>query len=667
MAELFLSIVNMSISACWLVLAVLLLRLVLKKAPKWIICLLWGFAGLRLVMPFSLESIFSLIPSAETVSPEIMTDTNPSVNTGIPALNNTINPVISDSFAPEIGASANPLQILVPIAAAVWLVGMAALLIYTLVSFLRLKKKIGTAVLLRDNIYQSENVASPFVLGIIKPKIYLPFNMNERDVQLVIAHENAHIKRKDHLWKPLGFLILTLHWFNPLVWLGYVLLCRDIELACDERVIKGLDNVQRADYSQALLTCSVNRRSVAACPLAFGEVSVKDRVKSALSYKKPAFWVVVVAVVASVAVAVCFLTNPKKDKEYYDPGYSVQVLDETYIGTTQLPEKTDTYYFDVLNGTKGKLSNGARFEITECNLQQGKLTVKLSGAALYSTTEVEPVVVKKIVVEEGSDGVVLTDKQYTHFYTFSFVRTQSLDEAENAKTLKEDFERIVAEKESIKTKSNLEYSATVRGLINQLDTACLSALQNEKQYYEYYVALKEASSFATRAYEDFVVCKYQSGSIGATLISAYEFSVQKQITQNIISLLDGTGTYYQIEFSFSRLEQDSEYFKQISILSKQIYNCTSNDEAERISTNLDTLIASMKSEAEFEVGQVYSGLDDDMNEMLLQYFYNMISSLEHFQEQNSKALELIDCGGNFACCSQLFSKLEMAIFLCNLI
>ncbi|MBQ2964386.1 MAG: M56 family metallopeptidase [Clostridia bacterium] len=429
MAELFLSIVNMSISACWLVLAVLLLRLVLKKAPKWIICLLWGFAGLRLVMPFLLESIFSLIPSAETVSPEIMTATSPSVNTGIPALNNTINPVISESFAPEIGASANPLQILVPIAAAVWLVGIAVLLIYTLVSFLRLKKKIGTAVLLRDNIYQSENVASPFVLGIINPKIYLPFNMSEQDTLLVIAHENAHIKRKDHLWKPLGFLILTLHWFNPLVWLGYVLLCRDIELACDERVVKGLDNVHRADYSQALLTCSINRRMIAACPLAFGEVSVKDRVKSVLSYKKPAFWIIVVAVVASVAVAVCFLTNPKKDKEYYDSGYSLQIVDETYIGTTQLPEKTDTYYFDVLNGTKGKLSNGARFKITECNLQQGKLTVKLSGAALYSTTEAEPVALKEIVVEEGSDGVVLTDKQYTHYYTFSFVRTQSLDEA----------------------------------------------------------------------------------------------------------------------------------------------------------------------------------------------------------------------------------------------
>lgn len=429
MTEFFLSIVNMSISASWLLLAVLLLRLLLKKAPKWINVLLWGIAGLRLVMPFSFESIFSLIPSAETITTEIMTNTSPAINTGIPALNHTINPVISESFAPEIGISANPLQILIPIMSVVWLVGIVALSIYTLISFLRLKSKIGTAVLLRDNIFQSENVASPFVLGIIKPKIYLPFNISEQDKELVIAHENAHIRRKDHFWKPLGFLILTLHWFNPLVWLGYVLLCRDIELACDEKVVKDLSNEQRADYSQALLTCSINRRMIAACPLAFGEVSVKDRVKSVLSYKKPAFWIIVVAVVASVAVAVCFLTNPKKDKEYYDPGYSLQIVDETYIGTTQLPEKTDTYYFDVSNGTKGKLSNGARFEITMCNLQQGKLKVKLSGTALYSTTEVEPAAIKEIVVEEFTDGIVLTDKRNGHFYTFSFVRTQSLEEA----------------------------------------------------------------------------------------------------------------------------------------------------------------------------------------------------------------------------------------------
>ena len=310
MTEFFLKIVNMSISASWIVLAVLLLRLLLKKAPKWINVILWGIVGLRLVMPFTLESVFSLIPSAETVNPEIMMDKTPQINTGVPIINNAINPVISESFTPAPMDSANPLQIWIPIFALVWVIGIVAMVLYTVISFLRVKRKIGTAVLLCDNIYQSESVVSPFVLGILRPKIYLPFNMNEQDMAQVIAHENAHISRKDHLWKPLGFLILTLHWFNPLMWLGYVLLCRDIELACDEKVVKTLNNEQKADYSQALLACSVNRRIIAACPLAFGEVGVKKRIKSVLNYKKPAFWLVLTAIVLSVVVAVCFLTNP---------------------------------------------------------------------------------------------------------------------------------------------------------------------------------------------------------------------------------------------------------------------------------------------------------------------------------------------------------------------
>ena len=311
MSEIFLKIINMSISASYIVLAVLLLRLLLKKAPKWITVVLWGIVAVRLICPFSIESVLSLIPSSEVVSPTIMTDKTPTINTGIPIINSTLNPIISDSFTPNPGDSANPLQIWIPVLTTIWIVGMVALLIYTVISYAKVKRKIGTAVLLRENIYQSENVVSPFVLGIIKSKIYLPFNMSEKDMEHVVAHETAHIRRKDHLWKPLGFLLLTLHWFNPLMWLGYVLLCRDIELACDEKVIKELDHDARADYSEALLTCSVNRRMIVACPLAFGEVGVKNRVKSVLNYKKPAFWIIIAAVVACVVVAVCFLTNPK--------------------------------------------------------------------------------------------------------------------------------------------------------------------------------------------------------------------------------------------------------------------------------------------------------------------------------------------------------------------
>lgn len=304
----------MSISASWIVLAVLLLRLLLKKAPKWITVLLWGIVAIRLICPFSIESVMSLIPSAETISPEIMMDRTPEINSGVPIINNIVNPFISESFTPNPATSANPLQLWIPTFAVIWLVGIIGLVLYTIISYVRVKRKIGTAILLRDNIFQSDNVISPFVLGIIKPKIYLPFNMNEQDMEHVVAHEQAHINRKDHWWKPLGFLILTLHWFNPVMWLGYVLLCRDIELACDEKVIKELNTEQKADYSQALLNCSVNRRMIAACPLAFGEVGVKDRVKSILNYKKPAFWIIVVAVIASVAVAVCFLTNPTSNK-----------------------------------------------------------------------------------------------------------------------------------------------------------------------------------------------------------------------------------------------------------------------------------------------------------------------------------------------------------------
>lgn len=237
-------------------------------------------------------------------------DTVPSVQTGVPAINNVINPVIGSSLAPAPGASANPLQIWIPILSMIWVAGVAILFVYTAVSYWRLRRKVSEAVILRDNIFQSENVASPFVLGIIKPRIYLPFNMNGQDLEHVVAHEQAHIRRKDHWWKPLGFLLLTIHWFNPLMWLAYVLLCRDIELACDEKVIKELDNEQRADYAQALVVCSVNRRMIAACPLAFGEIGVKDRVKSVMNYKKPEFWIIFLAVIACVIVAVCFLTNP---------------------------------------------------------------------------------------------------------------------------------------------------------------------------------------------------------------------------------------------------------------------------------------------------------------------------------------------------------------------
>ena len=313
MSDLFLKIVNMSISASWLVVAVLILRLVLKKAPKWVNVLLWGIVAVRLICPFSFESVLSLIPSAETFPEKIISGPSFDVQTGITPIDNRINGYLGDRYFEGVTVPTNNGNNVMTILTIVWIIGILLLATYTIISYQRLNRKVDTAVHYKDNIFQSENVSSPFVLGLIKPRIYLPFKLDGQDMEHVVAHEQAHIRRKDHWWKPLGFLLLTIHWFNPLMWLAYVLLCRDIELACDEKVIKRLSNEQRADYTQALVACSVNRRMIAACPLAFGEVGVKERVKSVMNYKKPAFWVIILAVIACVIVAVCFLTNPKQD------------------------------------------------------------------------------------------------------------------------------------------------------------------------------------------------------------------------------------------------------------------------------------------------------------------------------------------------------------------
>ena len=314
MDDVFLKLVNLSISASWLILAVLVLRFVLKKAPKWVMPLLWGVVALRLVGLFSIESALSLIPSAETIPSEIVTETREPVLYEQATLDIATNPTLPSAAEVPVGVSRQQAQVDFNIYSVLWLAGMAALLVHALVSAGKLKRKLATAILLRDNIYESEFVDSPFVFGVVKPNIYLPMHMDEGTAAYVIAHEHAHLARRDHWWKVLGYLVLALHWFNPLVWVAYILFCRDIELACDEKVVKGLDGAARADYSQALLSCAAPKRAVAACPLAFGEGNIKTRVKSALHYKKPAFWVAAAAVLAVVIVAVCFLTNPRSER-----------------------------------------------------------------------------------------------------------------------------------------------------------------------------------------------------------------------------------------------------------------------------------------------------------------------------------------------------------------
>lgn len=325
MTKIFLHIVNMSISAGYVVLAVLLLRILFRRAPKWITVALWGIVALRLICPFSFESPVSLIPNNEIVSTNIMMEEKPTIDTGIPIIDDTINPVISENFAPAPGDSVNPMQVWITVFTWVWIIGTSAFILYAIISYIKIRSKVRTAILFQNNIYQSENIYSAFVLGIIKPRIYMPFNVDSSDFNYVLAHEKTHIRRKDHLIKPFGFILLAINWFNPLIWVSYVLLCRDIELACDEAVIKEFDCENRAGYSSALLTQSQSKKMVIACPLSFGEVGVSKRIKTVLNYKKPAFWVVIASILISLVVAVCFLTNPKRQHKNGDGFMCVRV------------------------------------------------------------------------------------------------------------------------------------------------------------------------------------------------------------------------------------------------------------------------------------------------------------------------------------------------------
>ena len=328
MTELFTKILNMSLSASALVFIVLFLRLILCKAPKWINVLLWGMVALRLVCPFSIESDFSQVPKSVSTGQALSQWTDDYVG-GVTIIHDS-----STQYEAAIEAGRTPIpageegtyvvtapdqvsapktigNTVIPVLSVFWLLGIIAMLQYTFLSYDRLRSRVQGAVLFQDNISLSEAVSTPFVLGIFRPWIYLPVDIPEPDICHVIAHERMHIQRKDHWWKPLGFLLLCIHWFNPLIWLAYTLFCRDIELACDERAVKNMNPGQRANYSQALLNCSVRQRPISACPLTFGEVGVKDRVKNVLSYKKPAVWLIGIALLLCLTVALCFLTDPK--------------------------------------------------------------------------------------------------------------------------------------------------------------------------------------------------------------------------------------------------------------------------------------------------------------------------------------------------------------------
>ncbi len=322
MTDIFIKLLNMSLTAGWLILAVVLFRLMFAKAPKTLRVVLWGLVALRLLVPFSPESAVSLIPSAEPIPNEITTMQPPQIHTGVDTFNSYVNPIPGEQFKP-IGPTAqltpapeqNDLASIVGYACVIWLCGMAVMLLYACISYLRLRIKLREAVLYDKNVWLCDRIDTPFILGLVRPRIILPSFLDESEYAPVLAHENAHLRRRDHIWKPLGFALLTVYWFNPLIWLAYILLCRDIELACDEKVVKAMDTEQTKAYTKTLLRCSAPRKLLSACPLAFGEVGVSTRVKQALHYKKPAFWLILLALIACVVTAVCFLTDPPAQTE----------------------------------------------------------------------------------------------------------------------------------------------------------------------------------------------------------------------------------------------------------------------------------------------------------------------------------------------------------------
>lgn len=330
--ELLLKILNMSITASWIALAVIFLRLLLKKAPKWISCSLWALVGLRLIIPFSFKSKISIIPSPETLPENIITGPDFNVSFGIPVIDVPINEYLNDHYFEGVTVSMGNGETVMSVLTVIWIIGIILMMIYAFFSYLQLKMKMRESFHLKENIYLNDNAPSPFILGIFNPKIYLPSYINEHDSEYVISHEKAHLKRIDHLWKPLGFIILTVYWFNPILWLAYALLCRDIEYACDEKVIREIGEKHKKDYSSALLNCSVQRKVISACPLAFGENGVKNRIKSILNYKKPAFWIIIFSLVAVIIASACLLTDPYKTIRINDYTWNFKYVQNTETG-----------------------------------------------------------------------------------------------------------------------------------------------------------------------------------------------------------------------------------------------------------------------------------------------------------------------------------------------
>ena len=325
--RIFSALLNRAVAATLLILAVCVYRALSPKAPKWTRLFLWALAGLRLCLPFSIRSAWSLVPSEKILDYETAQyAAKPEITSGIAALNRAVNPAFGESFAATPVASINPLQVWMHLAGLVWAIGVLALLLAALVSVWKLRRRVQASIELQKGVRLCDAIDTPFLLGLFRPTVYLPSQLSQQERDVVLAHEAAHKTHGDCVWKGLGYGILCVYWFYPPVWLGYALFCRDLELACDERAVKRLSLEEKKRYASVLLSCSVPRGSFPVCPLAFGEVGVKERVKRVLD-KKPAKALIALALAVCLVIGVCFLTA-KQDEQIYGLSAGSYVMDE---------------------------------------------------------------------------------------------------------------------------------------------------------------------------------------------------------------------------------------------------------------------------------------------------------------------------------------------------
>ena len=327
--SLFWQVVRLSLTAGWMILVLLALRPLLKKAPRRFSCLLWGLVAVRLALPFSFESRVSMVPQAAAAPQKIAQALNPGQMNWVSPAALAANPLPAAEAAPPAFSPAS----LIPLA---WGLGIAAMLLYAAVSYFRLSRQVRLSAPAGKRVYRCDTISTPFILGIVNPKIFLPSDLDERTAVSVLAHEQAHLRRGDHLWKPLGYVLLSIYWFNPLCWVAYFLFCRDVEQACDEAVIGRMDTQQKKDYSAALLACAAPNR-IQVCPLAFAEVGVKQRIAGVLNYRKPKFWVIALAALLCVSLTAGLLTDPVKATKTEDTTQQTLPTGEEISTTVGVP------------------------------------------------------------------------------------------------------------------------------------------------------------------------------------------------------------------------------------------------------------------------------------------------------------------------------------------